>query len=722
MSQRELAGDFPPEILEARLEAIGTREALEKKAIDQRGFPFRYHSPLDEAILVLNYFLTKSQQTPGSYLQINSIHVPAKEEENTLASWKSPKAGLYLDLHALIENHNHKKNKRGAIKRLFVFRDHAQLAFLESTGIGVILEQESIGIETGFVLLSEDRNKVSEITSAGVMLVQLLHDDVEKCEWFLGVNREESPHPYLNNFVCKWHKGRVFDERNRLTPEAAKEEPLNIRDLRSYLNLFRFENREPEEKVYDRSYRFETEFPRLKRLLLANYRKAFPDEEVSAKDFEQHLTFRAVPANLEQLLMALDQIKQSSAIRAIDASSVKSTLRVHEADPNYRQWIRTTVQRALKDHESISLERIYILREAQSEYEVLKQEIDLYRDLISNRISRLEPDSENAKKTPSSNVQNPSVNIRLYVITMRVLDDTCHDTDKSTRVTFRDWLKPDFVRKEDLKVTSIMTALDFLYSERVIFNYKDYKGEPGRAYYDADLFVLEDKVPTAGQEITKLSADQFEERRLKYERLFEMLKQRSVQIFPLAEEDFPMLEDLEQQLNAKGIKPITMEEVLNIVPEEKSEADVPAPERPMIFVSYASEDREKVDRICTELRNEGYEVWDYQTDVFVGQHPYATQDRNLNEADFFFCCWSKSYSTKRGQVQRELSQALERETLLRPDDIYFLLARLDDTEVWPEISSNFKYTTLFNENGDWLPEEWEKLLAAIAYGLSLRKS
>src|SRR5215213_2937170 len=355
MSSRGLIGDFPTDILRARLRAIGTEEALKRNVIANRGFPFRYHTPLDEAILVLHYFLTQSQNTPGSYIQIRSTHVPTKEEENTLASWKSPKAGLYLDFHALIENHNHSRGRRGLIKRLFVFRDHAQLAFLESTGIGVILEQESIGIETGFLVVSsEHRDEVDKLTGAGVMLVQLLHDDVDKCEWFLGIAKDQSQHPYLNDLVCKWHTGRVLDENSELAPQALEEKKENI-DLEKYLDLFRFEDREPEEIHYvNRSYRFPNNPDRFRRLLKKNYTEAFSGWEVSEDEFSDHLKYRAIPENLEQLLLALEEINQSFAIKAIDASSVKNTLRVHEADPNYRHWIRTTVQRALKNPESVT--------------------------------------------------------------------------------------------------------------------------------------------------------------------------------------------------------------------------------------------------------------------------------------------------------------------------------------------------------------------------------
>jgi hypothetical protein len=106
ISQAKVSGDFRRDILENRLERIGAKDVLENGIIATRGFPFKYHSPLDEAILILHYFLTKSNAIPGAFVRINSIHVPNKEEENTLSFWKSPKAGLYLDLQNLVENNN----------------------------------------------------------------------------------------------------------------------------------------------------------------------------------------------------------------------------------------------------------------------------------------------------------------------------------------------------------------------------------------------------------------------------------------------------------------------------------------------------------------------------------------------------------------------------------------------------------------------------------------
>jgi TIR domain len=720
LSQSNIKGDFPVEILRDRLRSIGAEDAVERNVIADRGFPFRYHYPLDEGILVLHYFLAMSQQIPGSYIQINSTHVPTKEEENTLSSWKSPKAGLYLDLHALIENHNLERGMKGLIKRAFVFRDHAQLAFLESTGIGVILEQESIGIQTGFLLSSERHDRVADITWAGVLLVQLLHDDAEKCMWFLGIDKaDQSQQPYVNDVICKWHKGRVLDKKN-LT-EKALEEGVHI-DLKKYLDLFRFENREPELKTGDRSYRFESDPEGFRRLLKANYHKAFPFGEVSEEEFDQHLAFRAIPENLEQLCMALEQIKQSFEIKAIDASSVKSTLRVHEADPNYRHWIRTTVQRALKNKETVSLERVYILREARDEYEIFKQEIDLYRDLITNRISRLDPTLD-ARETILVSRDYAPVNIRLYAITMQAVDDICRETDEQARTALGELLNEDFTRKEGAKISSIMAELDFLYSEKLVFNYKDYKGEPGRAFYDADLFIphetkIENKI------VTYLPTGEFEERRSKYSRLFEILKNRSIQVLPGKGRDLPDLEDFEVELANRNTEPIATAEILDVpdIIDRKVETVATYAGRPTIFVSYASDDKEKVTRICAGLQSEGYEVWEYQDGIYVGEHPIGRQDSAIHDCNFFLACWSHTYGNRRGQIPREIKQALERQDEFIPGwDIFFLLARLDDADVRQDLQSRFAYASLFMSDL-WQELEWEKLLKSISVGWARRKS
>lgn len=714
MSQPDLIGDFPSHILEARLKSVGTRAALEKNAIAKWGFPFRYHSPLDEAILVLHYFLTKSQSLLGSYIQIHSTHVPTKEEENTLASWKSPKAGLYLDLHALIENHNQDRGKPGLLKRLFVFRDHAQLAFLESTGIGVILEQESIGIETGF-LFNENRERVGEVTNAGVMLVELHHDDITKCEWFLGINKDESQQPYMNDVVCKWHIGRVL-ENNKLTPEALKEkdEKQSEFDIKKYLDLFKFKKTDPKRKTLRKSYRFEPNPQRFRRLLRANYEAAFRLGEVRLKVFEQHLNVRAIHTNLEQLYLALDETKQSLRIRAIDASSVKNTLKIHEADPNYRHWIRTSVLRALNDRENVSLERVYILDADEEEYQTFQQELGLYSDLMTGRISRLDSHPSIVDKTPL--FREPRTfppNIRIYAITGREVERICELAGEDVRNALAELLQEDFER-EETPVEEIMPELDYLYSEKLIFNYKDYKGEPGRAFYDANLFIPQHRKTNSPdtrnltEEIVKyLPSEEFERRRSKFERFFEILKGRSILVLPSAAGDFPEFADFEAELDSRGNEPIAISELVTDTVAEPSKAEEP----PTIFVSHASEDADKVALIRDRLQQEGYIPWHYNWDIPVGYKKIATQNYALRNSDFFLSCCSQYYNRKPGPIQIEISEARELyKQFPPPDHSFILVVQLDGAGVHEDLR-DLQELSLFDAQGKIIEEEWDRLMA-----------
>jgi hypothetical protein len=710
----EIKGDFPSEILLQRLELTGAREILERQAIANEGFPLRYHNPLDEAILVLYHFLIQAKNTLGSYIQLNSTHVPSKEEENTLSFWKTPKAGLYLDLHAMIENHNHSMDKHGLLKRVFVFRDHAQFAFLESTGIGVILEQESIGIETGFFIARERQDNVSELTKGGVVLIQLLHDDDNKCKWFVGIDKTDpGQQPYKNRLICRWHEGRVLDKATRrLSAEALREKDENQIDLKRYLDLFKFQDGKPQSKVGDRSYRIERSPERFRQLLEAHFHKAFPLGEVAQKDFDDHLNLRAIPRNYTQFFLALEQIGQSTEIRAIDASSAKNTLRVHEADPNYRHWIRTSVQRALKNGPEITLERLYILRETEDEYEIFRQEIDLYGDFLSGRVSKLErglPESDSQAGPERSH--ESSYGIRLYAITMEVVEEICRDLTEQLRKMLIKLVAEAFDGKPSAEIGSILTTMDFLCSEKCIFNYKDYRGEPGRAFYDADLFLPRDGKDGESEQalfdIVKYEThEDFEKRRSSFLRLFEILKKRSIQVLPSELSTPANLEDFVEALATRGSTPLVMSELDKVQPKNASESSFPK-----IFVSYATEDSEKVDVICQRIDEAGYRYWDFRKHLLPGQKGVVHQNLQLSSADFVLCCLSSNYNEKYGEVQAEIVQAVDKAKRVPETAISLLLVRLDDCDR-PWSLSEFWFVDLF-EKGRWQESAWKKVLQAI---------
>ena len=145
-----LEGNIKLDHLVHRLDKVGLWDFVNKSRIND-GFPYKSTSALDECILLLHYFLYRKICEPDSHLLIHSIHVPFKEEEKTLSFWKSAKAGLYLDLQALLLNKKLFKNSV-TIQRLFVFRTNLQVALVEADALTVILEQQRIGIDTGFII------------------------------------------------------------------------------------------------------------------------------------------------------------------------------------------------------------------------------------------------------------------------------------------------------------------------------------------------------------------------------------------------------------------------------------------------------------------------------------------------------------------------------------------------------------------------------------------
>lgn len=565
ISHPRFTGDFRPEILKNRLALMGVKEVFEGDAISELGFPFRYYHPLDEAILMLHYFLTRSNQLPDSYIHINTIHVPTKEEENTLSFWKSPKAGLYLDLHSLIENNNQKRGHHGLIQRLFVFRDNAHLAFLEASGIGVVLEQQSIGIKTGFILTSRQEPQIAGMIKSGMVLIQLFHPDDALCEWAIGIDRVDAANqPYGNHLVCKWHAGRIHN------PQVPEDSEVQA-NLKEYLRLFEFEGIPAKRATGNSSYYFAEDPTEFSELLRANFQVALRGigaPEAHAVHYEEQFKVKTVPDTLKQLHEVLTRSKASKVIKAVDASSVRSTLRIHDADPNYRHWIRSTVNMAIKDP-GVSLERVYILdlNPRKDDYKVFEQELMLYRDFLTNRVSSLYkvwpseemggPDEYSPTGSAADADQN---NIKLYVITKRAIQKYCETLRDAYRDKILSTLKEGgFIKTERQAsttgamtrlITTYMRELDFLYTEQLLFNYKDYKGEPGQAIYDADLFVLGEHSESEPNVITFLGNDEFDARRRGYEFLFNLFKELSVCVLPPKDGDnlLPTADELESEL------------------------------------------------------------------------------------------------------------------------------------------------------------------------------
>src|SRR2546421_8790241 len=83
------------------------------------------------------------------------------------------------------------------------------------------------------------------------------------------------------------------------------------------------------------------------------------------------------------------------------------------------------------------------------------------------------------------------------------------------------------------------------------------------------------------------------------------------------------------------------------------------PTRPRIFLSYAREDRPRVEQIYLRLRAEGFDPWMDTHDIQAGQNWSSVIGDAIRQADFTLVFVSRNSLSKRGFVQREIKAAID---------------------------------------------------------------
>jgi RNA-directed DNA polymerase len=124
-----------------------------------------------------------------------------------------------------------------------------------------------------------------------------------------------------------------------------------------------------------------------------------------------------------------------------------------------------------------------------------------------------------------------------------------------------------------------------------------------------------------------------------------------------------------------------------------------------IFISYASEDRKKVDVIYQRLENKGYAPWMDKHSLIAGKNWKRSIEKAIKDCDFFLLCLSKN-TDKDGFIQHEIRDALDMWKQKRPDSSYILPIRLEACEAPYEIE-DIQWIDYFEK--DW----WNKLMQAI---------
>lgn len=106
---------------------------------------------------------------------------------------------------------------------------------------------------------------------------------------------------------------------------------------------------------------------------------------------------------------------------------------------------------------------------------------------------------------------------------------------------------------------------------------------------------------------------------------------------------------------------------------------------PLVFISYASPDKEQVSPYYDALKDTSYELWMDEKKLVAGQDWNFEIKKNFSKAQIIILFISKNSTLKRGYVQRELKMALVNlEEKLR-DDIYLIPVILDETSIPDEL-------------------------------------
>ncbi len=110
-----------------------------------------------------------------------------------------------------------------------------------------------------------------------------------------------------------------------------------------------------------------------------------------------------------------------------------------------------------------------------------------------------------------------------------------------------------------------------------------------------------------------------------------------------------------------------------------------------VFVSYAKEDRGRALQYYELLAQEGAEPWMDVKKLLPGQNWEAEIERAFSEANVVVLLLSKRSVDKRGFVQREANDAIERLRYKQPTDIYVIPLLLEPCDVPGHISGRLQY-------------------------------
>lgn len=117
--------------------------------------------------------------------------------------------------------------------------------------------------------------------------------------------------------------------------------------------------------------------------------------------------------------------------------------------------------------------------------------------------------------------------------------------------------------------------------------------------------------------------------------------------------------------------------------------------RPVVFISYASEDRRAAEKVSARLEAAGFSPWVDRRRLKPGDAWQRRIESAVASADYFLACLSRRSLKKRGTFQRELRMAMDVARNMPLDETYFIPLRLDECAVPAAIRNEWQYIDLF---------------------------
>jgi len=506
-------GIFPKGKIQNRLLNLGLREFLEEGAIEKYGFPFRFLSQLDEAILALAYFLHRFKDEGGK-LSVYGLNKLSKGEVKTLSYWMSEKAKLYLEIQNMILLLNGVEGRESQVTRIFAFKNISDMAFLTQSAISAISEQRASKIKIGFLFTDSFKSDKPVDPLSNTLVIHFEPKNSKNHTSSLRPNFYElyevpgrdTMHslPYQQYCSSRWY--RDFREATKLTSGAEK---VRARRLKALLSTFD----EPSWTEFgDGDLGKVHRFPRVGQeffnsALVMMY-KAYLDSPKLRKlpsyrtdKIIERFNDRVVTQDLVRLERAMSTFdgEEWARIRAVDPTSVKDTLQLHESDPTYRHWLRRGLNRVLRKESNVQLERVYIIEDttpsAEEQYDSLVRNMQYYLDYFHFEISELAGIATRHKEGYKRKLHPWEAEmwtllknrVKIYVTSRSTLKHFWPQLPgQETLAKMLGDFSSDILHSSPDPLQQL-TTLDFLSTDDMIYAFDNPTGDPGELHFNAYL-------------------------------------------------------------------------------------------------------------------------------------------------------------------------------------------------------------------------------------------